>query len=65
MPERSDKKNFWELAFYGLAGSAIGYVVSYYVNTTQNFSIDRYIDRSISILEDIRDRRKTSDYPER
>ena len=56
------KNNFWEIAVSGLVGTAVGYVISYYVNDSKKSRLDEYLDRTINFLEDVKDRRQSSDY---
>lgn len=53
------KRGFWEPVLFGLAGTAVGYAISYYVNGTRKNVLDSYVDRAIGFLEEVRSRRNS------
>ena len=47
------KHYFWELVLSNVIGTALGYAAAYYA-TKQNVRLDKYIDRTIGFLENVK-----------
>ncbi len=59
--KKEGKSYFWELVLSNVIGTAVGYALAYYA-TSRNNKIDRYIDRAINFLENVKKKSQQPSY---
>ena len=60
--EEKEKGRFWELVLSTLVGTAAGYVIAHYASGRKGPNLDRYIDKGIGFLEDMKRRDRPPGY---